>query len=56
MKMVNIITKNLKLKKGVKYINWNLIECYSELINNKIINRKEMILLKSFLKDMKSLS
>ena len=50
------LLKNLKLKKGIKYINRNLIECYSELINNKIINKKEMILLKSFLKDMKSLS
>ncbi len=45
----------LKLKEGEEHIPENLLACYKELIDMELIDKKEMPLLKAWIKDIMSL-
>ena len=45
--------KKLKLKRGVCNINENMILCYEKLIELNLVDKKEMVLLKAWLRDVK---
>ena len=47
--------ENLKIKKGEKYFEENLIKIYRNLIKKKIFKNSEMIYLKAWLKDCNNL-
>ena len=47
--------ENLKLKKGEQNLNYNLIKCYELLCKKRLLDKRELILLKSWLKDIKNI-
>ena len=49
------ILEKTKLKKGKKYLLFNLTKCYNELIKNKIFDPKEKKYLKAWLNDCKKI-
>lgn len=50
----NLLEK-LKLKKGTKNYDINLLKCYNHLIKNKIFSSRELIFLKAWIADIKKL-
>ena len=51
IKVCNIL-KKLKLRKEYKDILINLFNCYEKLVSEKILNKKELPLLREWLKDV----
>ena len=47
---------NLRLKKGVHNIYFNMIRCYTLLCKKKIIDKKELSLLNHWISDLKNLN
>lgn len=50
----NLLEK-IKLKKGTKNYNMNLLKCYNHLIKNKIFTSRELIYVKAWIADIKKL-
>ena len=53
-KHFNKILENIKIKKGTKFFDQNLIKIYKILIQKKFFDKKEMTYLKAWLKDCKN--
>ena len=54
-KIIDILF-SIKLEKGKNNMINNLVVCYKELIKNNILNKKEIIYLKHWIKDIKQLN
>jgi hypothetical protein len=46
-----LLLSSLELKKGQENIAYNLLKCYTELVNNDIFNKQELDLVKAWIKD-----
>ena len=47
--------RTLKLKKGIKYLTYNLFKCYKLLCDEKYVQKKELDLLKHWISDIKKI-
>ena len=48
--------KDLSLQRGIKNISENMIQCYEKLIEMKLIDEKERVLLNAWLKDIENIN
>ena len=54
-KKLNEILENIKIKKGLSFFSYNLLHIYKILIEKKFFQKKELLYLKSWLKDCKNI-
>ena len=54
-KKIYEILKKLKLKRGIKNFDKNLLSCYKILIKNSFFQKNEIVFLKAWLTDCKNL-
>ncbi len=54
-KKLNEILENIKIKKGISFFSYNLLHIYKILIQKKFFQKRELLYLKSWLKDCKNI-